>query len=105
MGYFRIRVFRIVFTKVFGVIKLAFSKDSNININKTNFNKEGKKALNFQISLTIYFVAAFLLTLVVIGVVLLPAVGVFGLVMVIIASVKTSNGEDFKYPLSLNFVK
>lgn len=68
-------------------------------------DREGKKSLNFQISLTIYFVAAFILTFVAIGVVLLPAVGIFGLVMVIVAAVKTSNGENFKYPLSFNFVK
>ena len=66
---------------------------------------EGKKALNFQISVLIYAIISFLLTFVVIGMILLPAVGIFSLVMIIIAAVKTNNGEDFNYPLSINFIK
>ena len=66
---------------------------------------EGKKSLNFQISLSIYGIVSFLLLFVVIGIVLLPVVGVFGIVMVILAAIKTNKGEDFKYPLSITFIK
>jgi uncharacterized protein len=67
--------------------------------------KEAKKALNFQISVTIYAIIAFILTFIFIGVILLPAVAMFNIAMIIVATVKTNNGEDFKYPLSLNFIK
>lgn len=64
---------------------------------------EGKKSLNFQISVSIYFVVSAILVFVLIGFVLLIAVGIFALVMIILAAVKTSNGEDFQYPLSIRF--
>lgn len=66
---------------------------------------EGKKSLNFQISTTIYAIAAGILIFVLIGFLLLPAVIIFSIVMVIIASVKISKGEEFKYPLTLQLIK
>ncbi len=68
-------------------------------------NENGKESLNFQISITIYAIAAFILTFLVIGVILLPALGVFSLVMIIVASVKTNKGEKFTYPLSIKLIK
>ncbi len=64
-----------------------------------------KAALNFQISMLIYGVAAGALMFVGIGFVLLPAVAIFDLVCVILAAVKASEGQLFKYPLSLNLIK
>lgn len=68
-------------------------------------DKNGKEALNFQISITIYAIVSGILTIILIGILLLIAVGVFSLVMIIIASVRVSNGEDFKYPLCIPFIK
>ncbi len=68
-------------------------------------DKQGKESLNFQISVSIYAIVAGILTLILIGILLLIAVGIFSLVMIIIASVRVSNGEDFKYPLSIPFIK
>jgi uncharacterized Tic20 family protein len=64
-----------------------------------------KAALNFQISMFIYCAVAFALVFVFIGMLLLPALGIFDLVCVILAAVKASNGEMFKYPLSLKLIK
>ncbi len=66
---------------------------------------QGKEALNFQISITIYAIVAGILTLILIGVLLLIAVGVFSLVMIIIASVRANNGEMYQYPLTIRFLK
>jgi uncharacterized Tic20 family protein len=68
-------------------------------------DREGKKALNFQISLTIYAIISALLILVLIGIFLLWAIVIFDIVAVIIAAVKTSSGEEFNYPLAIEFVK
>ena len=65
----------------------------------------GKESLNFQISMTIYTIAAGLSVLAVIGIVLLPAVIIVNLIFVIIAGVKASNGEFYRYPLSIRFIK
>jgi len=68
-------------------------------------NQHGKEALNFQLSILIYSMVAGLLTVILIGMVLLPAIGIFGLVMVIVAAVKANKGEDFKYPLCIRLIK
>jgi uncharacterized Tic20 family protein len=65
----------------------------------------GKEALNFQISMTIYTIAAGLSIFMVVGIALLPAVMVLNLVLVIIAGVKASQGEGYRYPLSIRFIK
>lgn len=68
-------------------------------------NTHGKAALNFQISMMIYYAVASVLTLLIIGMFLLPVLGIFDLICVIIATVKASNGELFSYPLSLKLIK
>lgn len=68
-------------------------------------NEQGKESLNFQISVTIYMIVAALLMFVLIGFILLPAILITSIVFVIIASVKTSNGETYRYPLCIRFIK
>ena len=68
-------------------------------------DQNGKEALNFQISITIYAAVAFLLCLVFIGFFLLIALGIFDLVMIIVASIKTNDGEAFRYPVTIRFIK
>ncbi|MCK9614022.1 MAG: DUF4870 domain-containing protein [Candidatus Omnitrophica bacterium] len=68
-------------------------------------DKNGKESLNFQISIIIYLIGAWLSAFMLIGFFLFPAVIIFNYVMVIIAAVKTSKGEDFKYPLCIRFIK
>lgn len=70
----------------------------------TEVDRQGKEALNFQISMLIYFAIAGILTLVLIGFLALIALAVFNLVMIIIASVKSNNGEPFSYPLALKLI-
>lgn len=65
----------------------------------------GKESLNFQISMTIYGLVAGLLVFVLIGFLLVPAVLIVDLVFTIIAAVKTSNGETYRYPLTIRFVQ
>jgi len=68
-------------------------------------NDQGKEALNFQISIMIYYAVSALLIFGLVGIVLLPAVAIFGLVMTIIAIIKVSEGRPFRYPLCMRFVK
>ena len=65
---------------------------------------QGKEALNFQISLTIYFIAGAILLIVGIGFVILPIVAVFGLIMIIIASIKANDGVKYRYPLTIRLI-
>jgi len=75
-------------------------------------NVHGKMALNFQITVTIAvvigWVAATILSFIRIGFLLFPVVmlvALAGLVFAIIAGIKANNGEDYKYPYSLNLIK
>jgi uncharacterized Tic20 family protein len=72
----------------------------------------GKAALNFQITVLIGILASFvvglILSFICIGVVFFfvaMAIGLAGLIFAIIAGIKANNGEDYKYPWSLTFVK
>jgi uncharacterized Tic20 family protein len=68
-------------------------------------NEHGKESINFQISMTIYTIIAGLSILIAIGIVLLPAIIVLNMVLVIIAGVKAANGEFYRYPLTIRFIK
>lgn len=68
-------------------------------------DSNGKESLNFQISISIYMIVAGFLTMILIGFVILPIVGVFGIIVVIIATLKASKGEDYRYPLCIRFIK
>jgi uncharacterized protein len=63
-----------------------------------------KEALNFNLTAMIAFIVAGASLLLLIGFLLLPAVGIVWLVLVIIGAVKASNGELYRYPLTIRFV-
>lgn len=65
----------------------------------------GKESVNFQITVTIAMIAAIPLILVVIGIFMLIAIPILEIVLVIIAAVKASNGEYYRYPLTLRLIK
>lgn len=68
-------------------------------------DEHGKEAVNFQISILIYALAAGLLCFVCIGFVLLPVVYLLDLIFLLIAAVKSNNGEHYRYPLCIRFIK
>ncbi len=61
-------------------------------------DRHGKEALNFQIAYLVYFFVAALSLIVVVGLVLLPAVGVAWVVFMILAAVQASQYRDYRYP-------
>ena len=65
----------------------------------------GKEALNFQITMMIGYLVATLLMLVLVGFILLPVLALVSLILVILAMLRTSEGELYRYPFSLQLVK
>lgn len=65
----------------------------------------GKAALNFQISIAIYFIVSALLALVFIGFLLMLVLFVIWIYGIVMAAVKASNGETFSYPVTIAFLK
>ena len=68
-------------------------------------DRQGKAAMNFQISMLIYVIVGVLLMRFVIGWVLLIALGIFWFVMVLVATIRVANGRDPGYLLSIEFLK
>ena len=64
-----------------------------------------KEALNFQISLIMYLIASAVLIIVLIGILLIIVVGVAGIFLTIIAAVRASEGEEYRYPMTIRLVK
>ncbi len=91
----------IPFGNVVGPLILwSMKKDSSALV-----DREGKKALNFQISMSIYIFVSFILVFVGIGILMLIGLALLNLIFVVMAIVKTLNDEDYQYPLSINFIK
>lgn len=66
---------------------------------------QGKESLNFQLSMSLYYVVGVLLIFVVIGFILLPALFIFSVVVTIMGAVKANGGERYRYPLNIRFIK
>ena len=61
-----------------------------------------KESLNFQITL---FIAMFVLIISIIGIFLTWILGILALVLIIVATVKASEGKTYKYPFCLRLIK
>ncbi len=68
-------------------------------------NEHGKIILNWWISCLIYSIVSGILCLLFIGVLLLFAICICAIIFPIIGAVKANNGEVYKYPLSIQFIK
>ena len=63
-----------------------------------------REALNFHITIFIYFIVSAVLCLVVIGFVLFVALIIFMFVTSIIATVKASQGQMYHYPITIRMI-
>ncbi len=66
---------------------------------------QGKESLNFQISVSIYAIAFTVMIIVLIGIPLLIGLFFFTFIVVVIAAVKSNDGEFYRYPLNIRFMK
>ena len=66
---------------------------------------QAKEALNFQFTVYLALIVAFLLIIVVVGIPLLWAIGVANVIFIIIAAIKANNAEPWMFPLSIRFLK
>ena len=68
-------------------------------------NDQGKEAINFQITVTIMAVIAIILSLIAIGFLLLVALMLYSVVMVVVAAIKSYDGESYRYPFTIRLLK
>jgi len=67
-------------------------------------DRNGKEAVNFAISVTIYYIVSAILIIAIIGIPMLVTVGILHIVFPIVAAIKARDGEDYKYPLTIRFI-
>lgn len=65
----------------------------------------GKEYFNFLVSFTIYGVISSVLMILLIGFLLVFVVGITAFILTIIAAVKAYQGEAFRFPLVIRFIR
>jgi hypothetical protein len=66
---------------------------------------QGKEALNFQITVALAAIVCLILFVVLIGMLLLPLLGIYWLVFTIMGGIKANNGETYRYPATIRLIK
>lgn len=68
-------------------------------------DRMGCEAVNFQLSMLIYYFICFILLFILIGFLLIFALILFHLTFIIIGAVQTSKGVEYRYPMIIRFIK
>lgn len=67
-------------------------------------NEHGKESINFQINMTIYFIASIILIFFLIGIPIMIVLGLFELIAIVVAAVQANDGKLFRYPMAFRFL-
>lgn len=67
--------------------------------------EQAKESLNFQITVLICYVISWVLIFVLVGILLVFLVAIADLVLIIIATIKASEGKLYRYPVNFRFIK
>lgn len=67
--------------------------------------QNGKEAVNFQITIAIVALVCTMLMFALVGFLLLPVLGLYWLILTVIAGVKANDGVAYRYPLTIRFIK
>jgi uncharacterized protein len=65
---------------------------------------QAREAVNFNLTVSLAAIVCSLLMLVLVGFLLGTALFIAWLVLTLIAAMKASEGEDYRYPFSLHFI-
>ncbi|MFK3936388.1 DUF4870 domain-containing protein [Alkalihalobacillus sp. NPDC078783] len=89
------------FTTIIGPLIIWLVKKDNSPF----VDKHGKEYFNFIISYTIYSVVGFITLAILVGFIILPVVGLMWFIFTIVGAVKAYNGEWYRIPLTIPFIK
>ncbi len=65
---------------------------------------QGREAINFQISMSIYCILAAVLMILLIGFILLPLLMILNVIFIVVAALKARDGIVYRYPVSIRFL-
>ena len=66
---------------------------------------QAKEALNWSITASIGYFAGYILTFVLIGILVLPVVGICNLIFCIMGAISASDGKPFRVPFAIRLIK
>lgn len=65
---------------------------------------QGREAVNFQISMGIYTIVAAFLCIILIGIPILAGLALAEVIFIILACVRSNEGEQYRYPLTIRIL-
>ena len=107
---------RIVFASSGGTIQgyerdpeyksLVDGDESRLTFHKFAMDEsEAKEVMNFQISMTIFLLISGILCFILIGIPFVIGLGIFNVIITIIAGIKANDGKSYRYPINLRLIK
>ena len=66
---------------------------------------QGKESLNFQISVLIYLAISLVTIVLLIGIMFLLLIPLISLILTVLAAVRANDGEYYRYPMCIRFIK
>lgn len=82
------------------LILWMLNKDKSARVNVA-----GKEIINFIVTMVIYAIISAVLCLIFVGFFLLGLVAVLQIACAVIAAIKANNGENYVYPITIQFLK
>jgi len=76
-----------------------------INKDDAYVQDQAKEALNWSITATIIYLIGFVLTLIVVGILVIAAIGIVHMVFSIMGAVAVSSGKPFRVPFAWRLIK
>jgi uncharacterized Tic20 family protein len=67
-------------------------------------DREGRESANFQITMLVLWAACLPLVLLVVGIPMIWMLKLLNLLLVLVASIRASQGESYRYPFALRFL-
>lgn len=68
-------------------------------------NDQGKEVLNFQLTMTMVFLFCAILIFILIGFLLVAALGIAVLILTIVGAINANEGRYYRYPMTIRFFK
>lgn len=68
-------------------------------------DRAGKEAVNFQLTMLIVQMISIPLVFIGVGFITLPAAAVLSIVFAIVAGMEANKGNDYRYPLTIRFIR
>ncbi len=91
----------IPFGNIFGPLLVWLLKRAE----SPDIDHHGKEALNFQLSMTLYILLLVPFCFVLIGIPFVILLVLLDLVFTIVAAIKASTGQPYRYPLTIRFIR